>query len=69
LETLRRVVATTEARLLDARGRPTFGLSFYAVNKRGEFGAAVMRGPSRYAAWDGSEARLHDAATLFEPGS
>ena len=69
LETLRRVVATTEKRLLDERGRPTFGLSFYAVNKRGDFGAAVMRGPSRYAAWNGSEARLYDAAMLFEPGT
>ncbi len=42
LETLRRVVATTEARLLDPRGRPRFGLVFYAVNKRGEFGGAIM---------------------------
>ena len=67
LETLRRVVATSEPRLLDERGRPTFGLSFYAVNKRGEFGGAVMTGPSRYAAWDGTEARLHDAAMLYEP--
>ncbi len=71
LETLRRVVATTEARLLDERGRPTFGLSFYAVNKRGQFGAAVMKlpddgEPAQYAAWDGSEARLYDAATLFD---
>ncbi len=65
LETLRRVVATTEARLLDEEGRPRFGLTFYAVNKNGDFGAASMY-PSRYAAWDGQTAAHHDTAYLFE---
>ena len=65
LETLRRVIATSEKRLLDERGRPTFGLNFYAVNKKGEFGGAAMT-PSRYAAFDGTEALLHDSAYLFE---
>ena len=72
LETLRRVVATTEPRLLDDHGRPTFGLSFYAVNKRGEFGAASLWNSNsdgairQYAAFDGREAALHDSAYLFE---
>jgi N4-(beta-N-acetylglucosaminyl)-L-asparaginase len=66
LETLKRVVATTEPRLLDERGRPLFNLNFYAINKRGEFGAASLY-PSRYAAFDGKEARLYDTAYLFEP--
>ena len=65
LETLKRVVAATEPRLLDERGRPTFSLNFYAVNKRGEFGAASLY-PSRYAAHDGAEAKLRDTAHLFE---
>lgn len=65
LETLRRVVATSEPRLLDETGRPTFGLSFYAVNKRGEFGAATMT-PGRYAAFDGETASHYDTAYLFE---
>jgi len=65
LETLRRVIATSEPRLLDERGRPTFGLNFYAVNKQGEFGGASMT-PSRYAAFDGREALLHDSAYLFD---
>jgi N4-(beta-N-acetylglucosaminyl)-L-asparaginase len=65
LETLKRVVATTEPRLLDARGRPQFGLIFYAVNKRGEFGSASLF-PASYAAHDGSEAKIRDAAHLFE---
>jgi N4-(beta-N-acetylglucosaminyl)-L-asparaginase len=71
LETLRRIVATTEQSLLDEQGRPDFGLSFYAVNKRGEFGAATMWGPEpdgsarQYAAFDGQEAAMHDFAYLF----
>jgi N4-(beta-N-acetylglucosaminyl)-L-asparaginase len=64
LETLKRVVAATESRLLDARGRPKFSLNFYAVNKRGEFGAASIY-PSRYAAHDGTEGKLRDTAYLF----
>lgn len=68
LETLRRVVSTSEPRLLDERGRPTFGLSFYAVNKQGEFGAATMT-PSRYAAFDGETASRYDTAYLFEAGA
>jgi N4-(beta-N-acetylglucosaminyl)-L-asparaginase len=65
LETLRRVVATSEPRLMDQRGRPTFQLNFYAVNKNGEFGAAALF-PSRYAAFDGETAALRDSAFLFE---
>ncbi len=66
LETLRRVVATTEARLLDEEGRPTFGLNFYAVTKTGEFGGAGMFSGARYAAWDGTEASHHDSAYVYE---
>jgi N4-(beta-N-acetylglucosaminyl)-L-asparaginase len=65
LETLKRVVKTSEPRLLDERGRPTFDLKFYAVNKRGEFGAASLY-PGKFAVHDGSEAKLVDAAFLYE---
>jgi len=65
LETLKRVVATTERRLLDDAGRPTFGLTFYAVNKDGAFGAASLY-PANYAAFDGETAEVHDCAHLFE---
>jgi N4-(beta-N-acetylglucosaminyl)-L-asparaginase len=64
LETLKRVVALTEARLLGSDGRPQFNLQFYAVNKRGEFGAASLY-PGRYAAHDGKESRLRDTAHLY----
>jgi N4-(beta-N-acetylglucosaminyl)-L-asparaginase len=65
LETLRRVVKATEGRLLDERGRPKYDLTYYAVNKRGEFGAASLY-PGRYAAHDGTEAKLRDTAYLYD---
>ncbi len=65
LETLRRVVATSEPRLLDPRGRPQFQLNFYAVNKAGQFGAAALY-PSRFAVFDGTAAAVRDSAFLFE---
>src|SRR5437879_8481021 len=65
LETLKRVVQLTEPRLLGPDGKPTFDLKFYAVNKRGEFGAASLN-PARYAAHDGTEAKLRDMAHLYE---
>ena len=65
LETLKRVVQLTEPRLLGPDGKPKFGLNFYAVNKRGEFGAASLY-PGSYAAHDGREAKLRDMASLYE---
>lgn len=64
LATLRRVVAMTPPRLINAQGRPTFGLTFYALNKRGETGAASLF-PATYAAHDGREGRVLDCAVLY----
>jgi N4-(beta-N-acetylglucosaminyl)-L-asparaginase len=64
LETLKRVVRLTPPRLLK-EGRPTFNLSFYAVNKRGDFGSGSLY-PARYAAHDGKHGALRDTAYLFE---
>ena len=52
-------------RLLEPNGRPKFDLQFYAVNKLGEFGAASLY-PTRYAAHDGSQGGLRDAAFLYQ---
>jgi N4-(beta-N-acetylglucosaminyl)-L-asparaginase len=64
LETLKRVVRLTPARLLKG-GRPTFNLKFYAVNKQGEFGAASLY-PGRFAAHDGRDGALRDMAYLYQ---
>lgn len=65
LATLRRVVTMCPDHKRDAKGRPP-QLTFYALNKRGEFGAASMF-PAKYAACDEKGPRLLDAATLY-PG-
>jgi N4-(beta-N-acetylglucosaminyl)-L-asparaginase len=64
LETLKRVVRLTPPRLLK-EGRPTFNLSYYAVNKRGEFGSASLY-PTSYAAHDGKDGALRDTAYLYQ---
>jgi hypothetical protein len=46
-------------------GRPRFSLTFYAVNKRGEFGAG-RRCTGRYAAHDGRRAAERDTAYLYD---
>ena len=64
LETLRRVVAMTPPRLLREDGRPNFSLQFYAVNKKGESGAASLY-RARYAVADEGGASFKDCAVLF----
>lgn len=64
LETLRRVLRVIPARLLRSDGRPSFDLNFYAVNKRGDIGAASFY-PARYAGYDGKTAALRDTAHLY----
>lgn len=67
LETLRRVVSMTEDRNLNAQRRPTYDIQFYAVNKRGETGAAGLYPGARYAVCDGAgNARFADCAHLFD---
>ena len=65
LETLKRVVAMTMPRRLHPNGRPTFQLSFYALNKRGEVGAASLY-PGTFAASDASGTSLRDTAFLYD---
>ena len=66
LETLRRAVRMSEPRLLDGEGRPKYDLNFYALNKKGEFGAASFYPGAQFAVHDGREARLADCAHLFD---
>ncbi len=67
LEVLRRVVShTREARLLDEKGRPDFGLKFYLLGKDGSYAGVTMWGPARFALADRKGARLEDCAWLYE---
>lgn len=67
LRVLKRIAEnTTEPYLLDDAGRPRFNVNFYAINKKGEFAGTAIWSRSRFAAHDGSEAKLYDSAYLFE---
>ncbi len=66
LKTLERVVAMTERRLLDERGRPRFNLNFYALAKDGSYGAASIYSGGKFAVADAKGARLEESAFLFK---
>jgi N4-(beta-N-acetylglucosaminyl)-L-asparaginase len=66
LKTLERVLAMTEKRLLDDRGRPRFDLQYYALRKDGAYGAATFYQGARFAVADAKGARLEEGAYLYE---
>jgi N4-(beta-N-acetylglucosaminyl)-L-asparaginase len=68
LKTLERIAETSKCQphLLDDEGKPRFGLSFYAVNKKGEYGSANMWSGGRFAIHDGTSSRREEAAYLFK---
>jgi hypothetical protein len=65
LEALKRIVAKAPARFLMRSGLPRFSRTYYAVNKRGEFGAASLY-PGRFTAHDGRQTAERDTAYLYD---
>jgi len=65
VKVMERVIAMTEKRLLDSQGRPHFDLSFYAVNKRGEYAGATAYEGGSFAVCDAQGARVERCAYLF----
>src|SRR3712207_1733821 len=57
VKVMERVIAMTEPRLLDARGRPYFQLQYYAVNKNGDYAGACAYQGSQFAVADARGAR------------
>lgn len=57
---------TKEKRLLTKEGRPTFNVSFYAINKKGEYGSAAIYEGVKFAVNDGKESRLETAVGYFK---
>jgi len=53
-------------RLLDPDGKISFGLDFYALNRKGEFGSAGIYQGGTYAAHDGTENKLRPCAYLYK---
>lgn len=66
LEVLQRIADHAEPRLRDKQGRPTFGLSLYAVAKDGRYGAANLWSGVKFAVHDAAGGRLEEAAYLFK---
>ena len=58
MKTIDRVIAMTERRLLDAKGRPLFDLEFFALSRDGRFGSACAYEGVRFSVADASGARL-----------
>jgi N4-(beta-N-acetylglucosaminyl)-L-asparaginase len=66
IRVMERVIALTEPRLLDDRGRPYFDLAFYALAKDGRFAGATAYQGGKLAVADAQGARLVDCAYLFK---
>ena len=69
VKVMQRVIAMTERRLLDEQGRPYFDLSFYAVNKRGDYAGATAYEGGTFAVCDARGARVEDSIFLFRGSS
>ncbi|HJP83058.1 MAG TPA: N(4)-(beta-N-acetylglucosaminyl)-L-asparaginase [Fimbriimonadaceae bacterium] len=66
IEALRRVAANTvEKRLLNDRGRPNFGLNFYALDAKGRYAGVTMSGRARFAVCDEKGPRFEDCEPLY----
>jgi len=66
VKVMERVIAMTEKRLLDDRGRPRFDLNYYAVSKDGRVAGACAYEGGRYAVCDAAGARLESSVYLFK---
>jgi N4-(beta-N-acetylglucosaminyl)-L-asparaginase len=67
MEACRRIVANNRnPRLRDARGRPNFDVTFYALTRDGRFAGASLWAGSRMAVHDGSAPRLVECTPLFD---
>jgi len=66
IKVMERVLAMTEPRLLNEKGRPYFDLQYYAISKDGRYSGATAYEGSSFAVADEKGARLEPAAFLFK---
>ncbi len=66
MKVMERVIAMTEKRLLDDKGRPYFQLEYYAVNKKGDYAAACCYEGSDFAVADAKGARTEMCAYMYK---
>jgi N4-(beta-N-acetylglucosaminyl)-L-asparaginase len=65
IHAMERVIAETEQRLLDERGRPRFDVNFYAVAKDGRYAGGGIYQGARFAVADDKGARLENCVYLY----
>jgi N4-(beta-N-acetylglucosaminyl)-L-asparaginase len=66
MKVMERVIAMTEKRLLNDRGRPYFDLEYYAINKKGEMAGATTYEGGNYAVCDAQGPREVPFAYMFK---
>jgi hypothetical protein len=67
METARRIIRHAKIPSLHGKdGRPNFNVRFYALNKKGEFGAASVYGPTKFAVHNGKENKIHRAGGVLK---
>lgn len=57
---------TVEKRLLNSRGLPNFGVSFYVLNKKGEYAGVAMYGGTQFAVCDDKGPRHETMEPLLQ---
>ena len=65
MKVMERTIEMTEDRLLDEHKRPYFDLTFYAVNKKGEYAGACAYEGAGFAVCDANGARIEKCAYLY----
>ncbi|OIP58925.1 MAG: asparaginase [Ignavibacteria bacterium CG2_30_36_16] len=64
---VKRVVLNTKIKsLIDEKGKINYNVSYYALNKKGEFGAASIYGPHEYSININGKGELKKADFLYE---
>jgi N4-(beta-N-acetylglucosaminyl)-L-asparaginase len=66
IKVMERVIAMTEKRLLNDKGRPYFDLTYYAVNKKGEYAGACAYEGATFAVADAKGARTEPCVYLYK---
>ncbi|HHJ51803.1 MAG TPA: asparaginase [Caldithrix abyssi] len=67
LEAAKRIVRHARVpSLKNKEGMPNFNVSFYALNKAGEYGMASIYGPRKFAVHDGTKNQLVTGLYLYE---
>jgi N4-(beta-N-acetylglucosaminyl)-L-asparaginase len=67
LKVCKRIVKNAKIKsLLNDDGKPNFNVTFYAINKSGEYGCASIYGPKKFALHNGQKNQLLNGTFLFK---